>query len=334
VEDLKMATGAEIAAALAIKAAEEFVKKVAENAADEFTDWLFGKDDDLDDLDVINEKLDALQKQVAIVDAKLTKVIGITATTLLLVKNFPEVLLRGLVEAERNKAHRDLASAITVFNAIDDWDREVGLDALTERFQDWNALIDLEDRVEELVRLPVYAEFLRVVSLGSLTNVLIEGVSLKIDALKDLLEDVVQNQLAPKFKEAESFISAGYLVNGGLLLSEPWVRGELAAKRGRLESYDTCTHAGYHDYDDCIRDRYIPDVKWNRSIIATSQRLPTLRDEISNAYAELITLQVPLITLTRYKEYLLRNSGSETKGPFAQPRVKNASASKGKNLLG
>lgn len=315
-----MATGAEIAGYLALKAAESFVTKVGENVADEFTEWLFGEDDELD---VIEQKLEELQRQLTVIDNKLNKIIDITRQTLALVQDLPSVIGVILDEQERDRAYRNLDSDITVFRNLSGWDGMVGSDAIREGFQNWRAFLALETRVESLLLLPKYGEFLRIISKGDLAPAISSDIKTKLPVLNGLLKFEIEKQIAVLVSEGQGFRESGLIQDLRTVYQAPWVSWRRAEDRTHLETIDRCTHIGYHDPDRCHTYEIRPDTYWNRRVKKADERMAVISSEIGKSFAIVQTLQAIIITLEQYVSFLDRQHPSQTALGVVEARVRN-----------
>jgi len=250
-----------------------------------------------DELEVIEQKLDILQKQLTKIDGKLNRLLDIARDTLILVQSFPDVIEEELDEQERDKAYRDLDSDMTVFASLSGWDGQVGQDALRESFQNWRTLIAFEARVDQLVMLPKYGEFLRIISKGDLAPAISSDIKRKLPAIRGLLKFEVEQKVAKLFDEARQLKADALVVNLRPIFKEPWVEWERAANRRRLATIDSCTHVGYHDPDLCHTYEMQPDTYWNRKVADADDRMKKIGSEITFSYKVIQTLQVIIGTL-------------------------------------
>ena len=294
-----MPTGAEIAAALAIKAAESFAKKVGENVADEFTDWLFGSDDD-----EISEQLSDIQNQLRLIDRKISIVIDITTETLTLVREFPDILEGELTESERDTAYRELEADYDLFLGLAAWDGEFDASAQQLVFRSWRTILDLEHRSIMLTKLPRLAELVRFVTGGRAAPALLTDLKAEIVVLESNVKAEIET-VSAGFDTAFALEAKEYLTSVSGSNEPPWISW-IAAPDRYYTWFPDCSHFGFHRPEWCDEPKQKLDTGFKAKVSNAVSTMKRIQSEIDQPCRRLFVLQGIIATLNQYVSYLER----------------------------
>ncbi|MBF9050634.1 hypothetical protein GTA62_14730 [Roseobacter sp. HKCCD9010] len=282
-----------LAGSVAQSAAEEFGSR----AGEEIANLVFG-DDEADDLERIQEKL-------KLMDQKLDQLLATTRATNVLVSLLPGVMARIIDERFRDEAWRSLKSGRDVLLSLNEWHGGVSLDYIYRAYEAWRTVLDLEDRMEELIKLPAFAQFLLAMTKGAALDLVRSSLIVKVSTIAaSSLE--AKKRLEEALLEAEGIIGTEYISSGSLLDAAPWITWTRAPDRSvRSRRWIEVGGMGFNGpppgyYIDVEE----PDTVWNTAASEKSARLAEIQSGLARLVSVLVTIEFAHAVLSKYLEAL------------------------------
>ncbi len=282
-------TAAVLAGIIASSAAQEFGSRIGE----EIGDLVFG-DEDANDLARIQDKL-------RLMDRKLDEILATARATYVLVLELPDVIERALDEQSRDEAWRSLKSGRDVFISLPEWRGGVGMDFIYRAYEAWRTVLELEGRTEEIIRFPLYAQYLLAMTKGAALDLVRSSLSAKANVVESSAVEAGK-RLIELLTEAEAIIATEYIESGSVLDASPWLRWNRARDRTRRER--TWVPGRGHQPNGPPNgfwvDHDVPDTAWNNVAREKSNRLAEIQGVLSTRVHRVQTAQFALAVLECY----------------------------------
>lgn len=248
-----------------------------------------------------SKELRDVKMQLAIINQKLDYIVVTSNKTYKLVAELPD-LIEGLLDKQTlYVAHNNINSSIQAFDALDNWNDKIGWESLKSVLESWNTIIHKENRTDELIKLPYYADFLIVFTKGALFDQVKKSLSEKQKEVEVVLNSLRDDDLSPLIKEADRILKSEHIRNGSFINEPPWIRWEREKERTTELTEMICevNHASMtrHCFDST---RTVPDVQWNNSVKKKHGRLSEIRKDVEKLSSIIPSLVIVNDVLKKY----------------------------------
>lgn len=288
------------AAAIAVIIAEKAAEKLGERLGEAISDSIFGKDSQLPDI----------QKELRKMSQKLEEILSYSRATFVLVERLPIVMQEKLDLHELYQAHNNINSTYEAYEAfltIQEWNEAISFGPEIALRNNWKTIIDTEARIEMLMALPKYGDFLLVFTRGKLRDSVLSGIDKKIEELAILIKLLSDEKVTPCAQSMERIIHSAQVKSGSLLDEKPWVSWVLndpltkIIKVCRPSDFDSNGPGGRGRDRMICHQETVPDSVWNSSLASADAELKELSERMEGLRKILQAAVITHKTLVTYR---------------------------------
>lgn len=290
-------TAGAIAAIIAEKAAEEVGKRLGEGLGNFLNKKIFGED---------STTLE-IQKELRVISQRLTEILSYCRATLVLVERLPIVIEESLDRHDLYQAHMSLSSTYEAFMILDEWDDKITFNTAKDIISNWNIVIDKEARLDFLMRLPTYGDFLIVFTNNLMRESVTKGIEKKLLTIEDSIKSITDDKINPCAEAINRILQSPQVKSGTLIDAFPWITWTLNDTRTTTTVECIPREGGEHNPGgrgggrDICHKIQVPDTAWNNSLSSTQAELNALSTKLEE-YRKI--LQANVVVRQTYALYL------------------------------
>ncbi|MGJ1420457.1 hypothetical protein ACR79T_12590 [Sphingobacterium spiritivorum] len=298
-------TASALAALLAAKAAEQFGSRLG----DEIANGVFGRSRDFTEL----------KKMLKQLNAKVDELLHYAKATYKLVEKLPYVIQNEFTKNSLNQAHEEFEAIKKSIELMPEWRDTITKDNFAKIVKSWLCIIDYEYRVDEITKLPEHAEFILLITNGRALEMITSGIDSKINMFEGASRIIKEQEITPRALEIERILKSEFITSGQLLDGDPWAKWVLPEKKYN-SVYVPCQQIGGQTL---LEDENLffcgpgieEDRPFNYQVSVSNDSLIKLTREISERVPDLVTNELGINLLTKYKKSIVNRNIQNNPGP-------------------